>query len=120
MHGPPRRRCRPSPSSTAATARPTRSEPCSRELTGQEVDESVALFPPFYSEFGKNLRLGKASSSTSAAASKTPEGSPSATGSLIGHGSTLTTLNHARTPAGGPTWCPRRSYSVPKVWLVPG
>ena len=29
------------------------------ELTGKEIDDSVALFPPFYSEFGKNLTLGK-------------------------------------------------------------
>ena len=28
-------------------------------LTGKAVDESVAVFPPFYSEFGKNLTLGK-------------------------------------------------------------
>jgi acetyltransferase-like isoleucine patch superfamily enzyme len=30
-----------------------------QELTSAEVDGSVALFPPFYTEFGKNLRLGK-------------------------------------------------------------
>ena len=28
-------------------------------LTGRTVDESVAVFPPFYSEFGKNLTLGR-------------------------------------------------------------
>lgn len=44
-------------------------------LTGKTVDESVAVFPPFYSEFGKNLTLGRRSSSTSAAASRTPEAS---------------------------------------------
>lgn len=29
------------------------------ELTGQQVDDSVGLFPPLYSEFGQNLHLGK-------------------------------------------------------------
>ena len=29
------------------------------QLTGKPVDESVTVFPPFYSEFGKNLTLGK-------------------------------------------------------------
>ena len=29
------------------------------QLTGKAVDESVTVFPPFYSEFGKNLTLGK-------------------------------------------------------------
>ena len=28
-------------------------------LTGKTVDESVTVFPPFYSEFGKNLSLGR-------------------------------------------------------------
>jgi acetyltransferase-like isoleucine patch superfamily enzyme len=28
-------------------------------LTGSTVDESVVVFPPFYSEFGKNLALGR-------------------------------------------------------------
>ena len=29
------------------------------ELTGRPVPESLAVFPPFYSEFGKNLHLGE-------------------------------------------------------------
>jgi len=29
------------------------------ELTGREVPESVTVFPPFYSEFGKGLVLGE-------------------------------------------------------------
>ena len=29
------------------------------DLTGKPLDDSVAVFPPFYSEFGKNLTLGK-------------------------------------------------------------
>lgn len=29
------------------------------ELIGQEVDVSVRLFPPFYADFGKNIRFGK-------------------------------------------------------------
>lgn len=30
-----------------------------RELTGREVDENVWLLPPFYTDFGKNIHLGK-------------------------------------------------------------
>ncbi len=29
------------------------------QLTGKPVDESVTVFPPFYSDFGKNITLGK-------------------------------------------------------------
>src|SRR3954449_4212082 len=46
-------------------------------LTGKQVDESVAVFPPFYSEFGKNLLSARTSSSTSAAGFRTPEASRS-------------------------------------------
>lgn len=28
-------------------------------ITGQEVDSSVTLLPPFYVDFGKNIRMGK-------------------------------------------------------------
>lgn len=28
------------------------------ELTGARVDDSAAVLPPLYSDFGKNLRLG--------------------------------------------------------------
>ena len=29
------------------------------QLIGKPVDESFTLFPPFYSDYGKNIRIGK-------------------------------------------------------------
>ena len=29
------------------------------QLTGKPVDDTFAMFPPFYSDFGKNITLGK-------------------------------------------------------------
>lgn len=29
------------------------------ELTGQDVDSSFEMLPPFYTDFGKNIRIGK-------------------------------------------------------------
>ena len=29
------------------------------DLTGEKVDESLMLFPPFYTDFGRNIHLGK-------------------------------------------------------------
>ena len=29
------------------------------ELTGEEVGESLRLFPPFYTDFGRNIHIGK-------------------------------------------------------------
>lgn len=28
-------------------------------ITGQEIDETVTLLPPFYVDYGKNIRFGK-------------------------------------------------------------
>jgi acetyltransferase-like isoleucine patch superfamily enzyme len=86
-------------------------------LTGREVDESVTVFPPFYSEFGRNLVLGKDVFINMGCRFQDTGGITIGDGSLIGHGSTLTTLNHGNDPE-------RRADMVPgpivigrKVWL---
>src|SRR3954451_23631818 len=74
------------------------------DLTGKPVDDSVVVFPPFYSEFGKNLTLGKDVFINSGCRFQDAGGITIGDGSLIGHGSTLTTLNHGIDPdrrAGG-------------------
>ena len=68
------------------------------ELTGKPVDESVAVFPPFYSEFGKNLTLGKDVFINLGCRFQDTGGITIGDGTLIGHGSTLTTLNHRVDP----------------------
>jgi acetyltransferase-like isoleucine patch superfamily enzyme len=87
------------------------------ELTGKPIDESVALFPPFYSEFGKNLTLGRGVFINLGCRFQDTGGITIGDGTLIGHGSTLTTLNHDVDPD-------RRADMVPapirigrKVWL---
>jgi acetyltransferase-like isoleucine patch superfamily enzyme len=89
-------------------------------LTGREVDESVAVFPPFHTEFGKNLHLGSDVFINLGCRFQDTGGITIGDGSLIGHGSTLTTLNHAIDPD-------RRADMVPapvtigrKVWLGAG
>ena len=42
------------------------------ELTGKQVDESFRLFPPFYTDFGKNITLGKNASAYYHCAAKCP------------------------------------------------
>ena len=86
-------------------------------LTGRTVHESVAVFPPFYSEFGKNLTLGKNVFINIGCRFQDTGGISIGDGTLIGHGSTLTTLNHDVDPN-------RRADIVPapivignKVWL---
>jgi acetyltransferase-like isoleucine patch superfamily enzyme len=87
------------------------------DLTGRPVDESVAVFPPFYSEFGKNLTLGRDIFVNMGCRFQDTGGITIGDGSLIGHGCTLTTLDHGLDPD-------RRGDMVPapvtigrKVWL---
>ena len=68
-------------------------------LTGRPVDDSVTVFPPFHSEFGKNLHLGKNVFINLGCRFQDTGGITIGDGTLIGHGSTLTTLNHAIDPA---------------------
>lgn len=87
------------------------------ELTGREVDESVALFPPFHSEFGKNLTLGKDVFINIGCRFQDTGGISIGDGSLIGHGSTLTTLNHSVDPARRSDMTPAPIVIGRKVWL---
>jgi len=67
-------------------------------LTGRAIDETVTVFPPFYSEFGKNLILGKGVFINIGCSFQDTGGIAIGDGSLIGHGSILTTLNHGVDP----------------------
>ena len=87
------------------------------ELTGKEVDESVALFPPFYSEFGKNLTLGKDVFINLGCRFQDTGGITIGDGTLIGHGSTLTTLNHSIDPDTRADMVPAPIVIGRKVWL---
>lgn len=87
------------------------------ELTGTTVAESVTVFPPFSCEFGKNLTLGTNIFINMGCRFQDTGGITIGDGTLVGHGTTLTTLNHAEDPD-------RRSDMIPapivigsKVWL---
>lgn len=87
------------------------------ELTGRTVDESVAVFPPFYSEFGKNLVLGRGVFVNIGCRFQDTGGITIGDGSLIGHGCTLTTLNHATDPARRADMTPAPVVLGADVWL---
>jgi len=86
-------------------------------LTGTVVDESVTVFPPFYCEFGKNLTLGKDVFVNSGCRFQDTGGITIGDGTLIGHGSTLTTLNHAVDPARRADMLPAPVRIGRRVWL---
>jgi acetyltransferase-like isoleucine patch superfamily enzyme len=89
-------------------------------LTGRKVAESVTVFPPFYSEFGKNLTLGEGVFINMGCRFQDTGGISIGDGSLIGHGSTLTTLNHSLDPARRADMEPAPVTIGRNVWLGAG
>lgn len=86
-------------------------------LTGRTVDESVTLFPPFHCEFGKNLTLGTNVFINMGCRFQDAGGISIGDGSLIGHGSTIVTLNHEVDPARRADMVPSPVVIGRKVWL---
>jgi acetyltransferase-like isoleucine patch superfamily enzyme len=87
------------------------------ELTGKPIDDSVVVFPPFYSEFGKNLTLGRGVFINLGCRFQDTGGITIGDGTLIGHGSTLTTLDHAIDPALRADMVPSPIVIGRDVWL---
>lgn len=67
-------------------------------LTGKEMDETFRLFPPFYTDFGKNITIGKDVFINSGCRFQDQGGITIGDGSLIGHNVVLATINHDLTP----------------------
>ncbi|MFC3688833.1 DapH/DapD/GlmU-related protein [Aquipuribacter hungaricus] len=95
-------------------------------LTGRPVPRSVTVFPPFYSEFGKNLVLGEGVFVNMGCRFQDTGGITIEDGALIGHGTTLTTLDHAMDPGHRADMVPapvrigRRAWLGAGVTVVPG
>ena len=68
-----------------------------RRLTGREVDENFRMFPPFYTDCGKNLKLGKSVFFNAGCKFQDQGGITIGDGCLIGHNVVIATLNHDRS-----------------------
>lgn len=68
------------------------------ELIGQEIDEGFKLFPPFYTDCGKNIHIGKNVFINSCCQLQDQDGIIIGDGTLIGHSVVLATLNHDPNP----------------------
>ena len=89
-------------------------------LTGSEVDESFWLLPPFYSDFGRNIRVGKNVFINHACEFMDRGGITIGDDVLIGPKVNLVTINHPLDPA-----TRRSTYCAPIVihkgaWLGAG
>ncbi|MHA6522863.1 DapH/DapD/GlmU-related protein [Tessaracoccus sp. G1721] len=89
-------------------------------LTGRQIDESTTVFPPFYSEFGRNLVLGRRVFINMGCRFQDTGGIAIGDDTLIGHGCTLTTLNHEVDPDRRGDMTPAAVMIGRKVWLGAG
>ena len=64
------------------------------ELTGREIPEDFRLFPPFYTDCGKNLHIGKGVFFNAGCHFQDQGGVWVGDGTLIGHAVIICTLNH--------------------------
>ena len=87
------------------------------KLTASEIDESCLIIPPFHTEFGKNIKLGKKVFINACCKFQDNGGIDIGDGTMIGSGVTIVTLNHYFEPQ-------KRCDAIPKpvkigknVWL---
>jgi len=86
-------------------------------LTGKKIDSTFRLFPPFYTDFGKNITIGKDVFINSGCHFQDQGGISIGDGSLIGHNVVLATINHDLNPANN-----RKNHYAPirighHVWI---
>ncbi len=87
------------------------------ELTGTEVDSSFRLFPPFYTDCGKNTRFGKRVLVNSGCKFQDQGGITVGDDVLIGHNCVIATLNHALDPDCRGNMIPAPVKIGNKVWI---
>ena len=63
------------------------------QITGKPVDDSFALFPPFHTDCGKNITVGKNVFINACCCFQDQGGITIGDGCLIGHGVVLATIN---------------------------
>ncbi|MCM1067126.1 MAG: sugar O-acetyltransferase [Muribaculaceae bacterium] len=69
------------------------------QLIGEDIDPEFALFPPFYTDFGRNIHIGKKVFINSCCHFQDQGGIFIGDNCLIGHSVVLATLNHDHDPA---------------------
>jgi acetyltransferase-like isoleucine patch superfamily enzyme len=86
-------------------------------LTGKPIDESFMLFPPFYSDCGKNIVLGKNVFINSGCRFQDQGGIVIGDGALIGHSVVMATLNHGLAAEDRSTTYPAPIVIGKNVWI---
>lgn len=87
------------------------------KLTGKPIDETFCLFPPFYTDCGKNLTIGKHVFLNSGCKFQDQGGITIGDGAQIGHNVVLATLNHNLDPAHRQDLIPAPIHIGRNVWI---
>lgn len=87
------------------------------ELTGRPVEKGFGLFPPFYTDCGKNIKLGRNVFINSGCHFQDQGGIEIGDGALIGHGVVLATLDHGLLPEERHDLKPGRITIGKNVWI---
>lgn len=87
------------------------------ELTGTKVHDSFGLFPPFYTDCGKNIRIGKRVFINSGCKFQDQGGITIGDDVLIGHNCVIATLNHVMDPDRRADMIPAPVKIGDKVWV---
>lgn len=87
------------------------------ELIGKPVDESFGLFPPFTTDCGKNISIGKNVFINSGCRFQDHGGITIGDGALIGHNVVLATLNHDIDPQKRSDMHPAPIFVGNNVWI---
>ena len=90
------------------------------QLIGQPVDESFGLFPPFHTDCGKNIHIGKHVFLNMGCKFQDQGGIYIGDGTLIGHNVVLATLNHAKSPKDRSSMLPAPIHIGKHVWIGAG
>lgn len=87
------------------------------QLIGSPVDKTFGLFPPFYTDCGKNIHIGKHVFINMGCKFQDQGGIFIGDGSLIGHNVVLATLNHAISPRDRSSMIPKPIHIGKRVWI---
>ena len=86
-------------------------------LIGREVDEGFGMFPPFYTDCGRNIHVGRNVFINSGCHFQDQGGIYIDDGALIGHNVVLATLNHGQLPENRHDLLPSPIYIGKNVWI---
>ena len=87
------------------------------QITGKNVDKTFRMFPPFYTDCGKNITVGKNVFINCCCKFQDQGGITIGNGVFIGHNVVIATLNHDINPNNRPAMTPKKVQIEDNVWI---